>query len=316
MIPRALVPLAAVALFAPPAAADVVAASFGVSGGFAASASFSVSGGVAVAAAAPAPVITPAAGAVLVPAPVPVAAPVPVQGRPVVRAVPYHAAPPAPTVVVVPAPYAPPPPTVVVTPVTYAAPVTYVASAPAVAVASGWETDCVCDSACTGCLAEPEDEAIFDLVFLGSYRHTLDQGELGGGLFNLRFLASPMLSVEASGGYLAGGTYAGGNFEEAPMALSLLFYPLGRDSLLYAGVGITAGWVSQWSEAVPDPTFSSFGDERWYVGGRAVVGLELELFDFLLLTAEAEAFARHPIERDDLADEYGFALSTGLGLRF
>ncbi len=270
MLVRFTAPALALALLAPPAAAQV-------SAGFTASATIDVSAAVVLGA--PAPVVVQA------PPPVVVVRPVAI-----------------PVAVAVPAP----PPVVVVRPIAPQAMVLPVVPQP-VPVAGA---NVVLQS-------QPvEDEDSVDLLAFGSYRNVLDVGELGGMDFALRVLLGDQLSFETRFAYLAGGTEAGGNFEEAPVDFSLLWYPWDRDFPIYFAFGAGFAWSSKWDESLAEP-LGSWGAPRevWLATTRAVVGAELELFDFLLLTAETEFSYRASTEDDDRDSGPAFAFDLGLGFR-
>jgi len=278
MLVRVTVPVVALALLAPPAAAQL-------SVDFTASATIDVSAGIVVAS--PAPVV------VLAPPPVVIVRPV------------------APVLVAMPAPVAVavPPPVVVVR-----------AVAPAPIVLPAVPQPVPIAGANVVLQSEPvAEEDTVDLLAFGSYRNVFGAGELGGMDFALRVLLGDELSFETRFGYLAGGTEAGGNFEEVPIDFSLLWYPWDRDFPIYFGVGAGFAWGSKWDESLADPLdpLGSWGASRelWYVSTRAVVGAELELFDFLLLTAETEFFYRTTTEDEPSDSGAGFSFDLGLGIR-
>jgi hypothetical protein len=272
MLIRVTASAVALALLAPPAAAQV-------SVDFTVSATIDVSAGIVVAA--PAPVV------VLAPPPVVVVRPV------------------APAPVAVPVP-----PPVVVVRLVAPAPIVLQAVPQPLPIGGA---NVVLQSP----LVEQEDSV--DLLAFGSYRNVFGAGELGGMDFALRVLLGDQLSFETRFGYLAGGTEAGGNFEEAPVDFSLLWYPWDRDFPIYFGVGAGFAWGSKWDESLADPLdpFGSWGASRevWLASTRAVVGAELELFDFLLLTAETEFFYRASTESDGYDAGAGFSFDLGLGIR-
>jgi hypothetical protein len=360
MLARLAVPLAVVASLAAPAAADGIQVGTSVSVNFTANV---VIGG-AVVAPAPAPVVfAPAAVPVLVPGPrvvsvpatpririnpftlTPATVPAPVAVTPV-------AVQPPPVVevrpVAVPVPAAVPE-TVMVTPVVPG--ITLYPGAGIVPVAAGSvppayappptvvETcpTCSCPDSCGADVSSYSeyaadegdfdyDDGTVDLLLFGTYRALFDGGDLGGMNLAVRVLLLDDLSLEAGFGYLAGATPSGGNREEAPFGLTLLWYPWDRDFPIYFGAGATVSWATVWNDALSAGGPGSWGAEQemWFAGGRGVVGLELELFDFLLLTAEAEVFARTTVD-DSVCDsspdapscsEYGASANVGLGLRF
>lgn len=214
--------------------------------------------------------------------------------------------------------YSPPPPTVVVQPVPvqpvptyYDGPVTTVVPAGNVAPACG---GCDCPGGCGMAYGEARTH-LFDLVAFGAYRHVFQDTDLGGFNTAIRFLLLDSLSLEAGVGYFAGGTPSGGNHEELPFTLNLLWYPWTRESPFYVAGGVFAGWAGVWQDPF-DPTFDQgWNEDQWFAGGRVAAGLEFEVWDFLLLGAEVEAFYRSR-EHDGSPDgEAGVSVSLGLGLR-
>jgi len=309
MLARLIVPLVAMALLAAPAAADNV-----ISLSTSASASASFSAGVGIQpVAAPTPVL-------VRPAPAPVyAQPVYVQpayAQPVyvqpAYAQPVYVQPAPPTVVYVQS-VAPPPPVVVVRQVA-APPMPVVVAAPACGA-------CVVSSDANLTLAgaaEVEDDDVDILVF-GRYRNILDDGELGGFSAALRILFADELSLETKLGYTAGGTPSGGAYDEVPFDVSLLWYPWQREFPIYFAFGGGFAWAGIWHEDESDP-FGGYGgygamQDVWFVDARTAVGLEFELWDFLLLTAETEMFYRADTDESGEHSGPGVSVDLGVGIR-
>lgn len=214
---------------------------------------------------------------------------------------------PAPAPVVVVRPVAPPPPPVVIVrPYLPPVPAPVVLSAP-VAVPTGLDVT----------LQEPvpaEDDDI-DLLFFGRYRNAFGTGDVGGMAVALRILLNDKLSLETKVAYGAGGTEAGGNFEDVPLDFSLVWYPWERDFPIYFAFGGGFGWSNVWTgwEENADGTTGS-SEDIWSIGTRVAMGLEFELWDFLLLTAEGEFFYR--VNTDEFGPEGGPGMSFDLGLGF
>ena len=215
--------------------------------------------------------------------------------------------------------YEPPPPTVVVQPVYpepaptyYAGPSTTVVSSGNVVTAGC--TECSCAGGCGMGYLEAGTH-LFDLVAFGAYRHVFENAELGGFNTAIRFLLLESLSLEAGIGYFAGGTTSGGNHEELPFTLNLLWYPWTREAPFYVAAGAFAGWAGVWQDPLEPYLGLGWTEDQWFAGGRVAAGLEFEVWDFLLLGAEVEAFYRSR-EHDGAPDgEAGVTLSLGLGLR-
>jgi hypothetical protein len=220
-------------------------------------------------------------------------------------------APPPPSVVVVrpvAPPVAPPPPVVVVRPYIPPVPAPVVYAAP-VAVPSGLNVSLQAPV--------PAEDDDIDLLFFGRYRNAFDTGEVGGVAIALRVLLNNKLSLETKVAYGNGGTEAGGNFDDVPIDLSLVWYPWERDFPIYFAFGGGFGWSSTWSEGdLYDPWGGSAGGSTdvWFVGTRVAMGLEFELWDFLLLTAESEFFLR--TSTDEYGPQGGAGVSVDLGLGF
>ena len=210
----------------------------------------------------------------------------------------------------------PPPPTVVVRPVE-TRPAYEVAPAPAIVTVEdpAWSCEgCSCPSGCgSGDLEAGPDR--FDLVAFGAYRHVFEAAELGGFNTALRLLLLDSLSLELGVGCYAGGTSTGGRHEELPVTVNVLWYPWTREAPLYLAVGAFGGWAGVWRESI-DPLWG-YGrvEDQWFAGGRLAAGLEFEVWDFLLLGAEVEAFYRSRERDGDPDGEAGVAVGLGLGLR-
>lgn len=215
--------------------------------------------------------------------------------------------------------YEPPPPTVVVQPVYpepaptyYAGPTTTVV--PTANVAAGCAS-CDCPGGC-GVAYGGAWEHLFDLVVFGAYRHVFEAAELGGFNTSIRFLLLDSLSLEAGLGYFAGGTTSGGNHEELPFNLNLLWYPWTREAPFYVAAGVFAGWAGVWQDDLLEPYLvAGWTEDQWFAGGRVAAGLEFEVWDFLLLGAEVEAFYRSREHAGAPDGEAGVSVSLGLGLR-
>lgn len=212
--------------------------------------------------------------------------------------------------------YEPPPPTVVVQPVDpgpayYAGPTTAVLPAGDPAPSC---YECSCPGGCAMGYVEAGPD-LFDLVAFGAYRHVFEAAELGGFNTALRVLLLDSWSLELGVGYYAGGTSTGGSHEEIPITVNALWYPWTRETPLYLAVGAFAGWAGAWQESL-DPMWGyGYVEDQWFAGGRVAAGLEFEVWDFLLLGAEVEAFYRSREHDGDPDGEAGLAVSLGLGLR-
>ncbi|MBN1771214.1 MAG: hypothetical protein JXB32_08145 [Deltaproteobacteria bacterium] len=212
--------------------------------------------------------------------------------------------------------YSPPPPTVVVQPVdSYP---TYYGAPPPTVVTAGAPApscyDCSCMGGCGMAYLESGPD-LFDLVAFGAYRHVFEAAELGGFNTALRLLLLDNLSLELGIGYYAGGTTTGGNHEEIPVTLNALWYPWTREAPFYLAAGAFAGWAGVWQESC-DPLWGyGWTEDQWFAGGRVAAGLEFEVWNFLLLGAEVEAFYRSREHDGDPDGEAGVAVSLGLGLR-
>jgi hypothetical protein len=209
-----------------------------------------------------------------------------------------------------------PPPTVVVRPVE-TGPTYDVVPAPAIVTVEdpAWSCDgCSCTSGC-GSGDREAGPAQFDLVAVGAYRHVFEAAELGGFNTALRLLLLDSLSLELGVGYYAGGTSTGGSHEELPVTVNVLWYPWTREAPFYLAAGAFARWAGVWRESL-DPLWG-YGrvEDQWFAGGRLAAGLEFEVWDFLLLGAEVEAFYRSRERDGDPDGEAGVAVSLGLGLR-
>ena len=316
MAARFFAPVAVLFFLASPASADEIygfSASASASFGF--SAGFGVTLGPGVT---PVPYDTPAVPVPIaqpVPVVVPRPAPVPQPAQIVVQPAPIVVYQPAPVVVYQPAPVVivqqPPPPTIVVRPVApppqvVVRPVS-VAPQPVGVVSTG-------AVALHGEIEEVEEDSV-DLLAFGRYRNVFGTGDTGGMDLTLRVLLNDSLSLEGKFGYGAGGTEAGGNFEDAPLAFSLVWYPWQRDFPIYFSFGGGVAWSSIWRESDSwDPTFDwGYSEDAWFVGTRTAVGLEFELWDFLLVAAEVEAFYRWNMD-EEYAEDGGAGVSIDLGL--
>ena len=359
MLTRLVTPFALVAALAAPAAADAVwvggssvaaAASVSASGTISASLSMDSSVSVGTPAlrvspyAVPTVAVTPAAPAPTVTvAPVPVEAAVPViripsrTERPAIR---IRRTPPAPVVVPA-APVAVPTGTVHIQPSVFVRPIqltlppprmivssvpAYVAPrsvtlAPVVIVPTYDCYDCYGAPAAALAAETPSDDDV-DLLLFGNYRFLTDGSQVGGASLALRLLLTDELSLEAGVGYLAGGTADGRNREEIPTALNLLWYVAGRDFPLYLGLGVVADWTNVWVDA--DGCDVDGNADLFRLGARAALGVEWELLDTFLLTAEAETFVRKAVDGatcdagpgTPACTEVGLAANLGFGLRF
>ncbi|MBI5488235.1 MAG: hypothetical protein HY905_12955 [Deltaproteobacteria bacterium] len=329
MLARFFAPVALLSALASPAAADgIVGFSASASAGFGFSANVGVSVGVGVTPVAvqPAPVAVPVATPVAVPVPQPAPvyvhpaqtyvqpAPAYVQPAPVyVQPTQVYVQPT--TVYVQPAPVYVQPATIVVQPVAPPPPPQVIVRAvpvvpQPVVVASGASVALTEEA--------PVEDDIVDLVAFGRYRNAFETGDTGGMSFALRLLLGSELSLETKFAYGAGGTHAGGNFEDAPLDFSLVWYPWQRDFPIYFAFGGGFAWSSVWEESngVGDPTFGwGQSQDVWYVGTRTAVGLEFEVWDFLLLAAEAEFFYRWNVDEYGPEGGPGVSVDLGLGVR-
>ncbi|MBI5500203.1 MAG: hypothetical protein HY907_08175 [Deltaproteobacteria bacterium] len=323
MLARLFAPVALVTCLASSAAADEIygfSASASAGFGFSAGVGVSVGVGVTPVAVQPAPVAVPIAQPVAVPVPQPAPAYVAPTPAYVVRPAPVYVQPapvyvqPAP-VYVQPAPIYVQPPTIVVQPVAPPPPPQVIVRAVPVV-----PQPVVVSSGASVALTEeaPVEDDIVDLVAFGRYRNVFETGDTGGMSFALRLLLGNELSLETKFAYGAGGTEAGGNFEDAPVDFSLVWYPWQRDFPVYFAFGGGFAWSSVWEESngVGDPTFDwGYSEDVWYVGTRTAVGLEFEVWDFLLLAAEAEFFYRWNVDEYGPEGGPGVSVDLGLGVR-
>jgi hypothetical protein len=255
--------------------------------------------------------------------------PAPLPPPPVVVVVPAVQVAPPPVVVVRPAPPPPPaPPPIVVRAGAGIVSGPPEPAPPAVAYAAPACPECVCAScseAAPAALAEEvhDPDGTADLELFGVYRYLASSGaSLGGVDLALRLLLTDELSLQLAAGYLAGGTALGGNLEEVPVGVDLVWYPWERDFPIYVAGGIGFGWTTAWVEETSNPDGGWVYDGLWS-GGRAALGVEVALFDFLLLTAEADVFGRTEIDGSSCGvgggapdcGEVGVSTNVGLGFR-
>ncbi len=360
MLTRLVTPFALAAALAAPAAADAVwvggssvAASASVSASGTISAALSMDSSVAVGTpalrvspyAVPSVAVSPAAPAPAVTVvPVPAESAVPVihvpsrTERPAFRirrpgppapvvvpaapvAVPTGAVHIQPSILVRPIQLALPPPRMIVTSApAYVAPPS-ITLAPVVAAPTYDCSDCYGVPAATLAAETPADDDV-DLMLFGNYRYLTDGSQVGGASLALRLLLTDELSLEASVGYLAGGTVDGRAREEIPTALNLLWYVAGRGFPLYLGLGVVADWTNVWVDA--DGCDVDGNADLFRLGARAALGVEWQLLDTFVLTAEAETFVRKAVDGatcdagpgTPACTEVGVSANLGFGLRF